>query len=66
MLGVDPLGSRRIEAAHVACLVDPDGSRRIQKDRLDEHWDDQSASDTRSDGTPGDEASMRVDAEGGP
>jgi hypothetical protein len=66
MLGVDLDGSRRIQPAHVACLVGPDGSRRIQKDRLDDHWDDQGASDTKSDGTPGDEASMRVDAERGP
>jgi hypothetical protein len=50
MLGVDLVGSRRIWAAHVACLVGPDGSRRIQKDRLDDHRDDQSASDTKSDG----------------
>jgi hypothetical protein len=34
MLGVDLDGSRRIWAAHVGCLVGPDGSRRIQKDRL--------------------------------
>jgi hypothetical protein len=32
MLGVDLDGSRRIEAAHVGCLVGPDRSRRIQKD----------------------------------
>jgi hypothetical protein len=31
MLGLDPDGSRRIEAAHVGCLVGPDGFRRIQK-----------------------------------
>jgi hypothetical protein len=34
-------GTSRIEPAHVGCLVGPDGSRRIQKDRLDDHWDDQ-------------------------
>ena len=44
MLGVDLDGSRRIEPAHVGCLVGPDGSRRMQKDRLDDHRDDQSAS----------------------
>jgi uncharacterized glyoxalase superfamily protein PhnB len=36
MLGVDLVGSRRIQPAHVECLVGPDGSRRIQKDRLDD------------------------------
>jgi hypothetical protein len=46
MLGVDLVGSRRIWPAHVGCLVGPDGSCRIQKDRLD----DQGASDTTSDG----------------
>jgi hypothetical protein len=63
MLGVDPLGSRRIEPAHVGCpsvqtapegsrriQKDPEGSRRIQKDRLDDQPDDQRASDTKSDG----------------
>jgi hypothetical protein len=32
--------------------VDLDGSRRIQKDRLDDHRDDQGASDRESDGMP--------------
>jgi hypothetical protein len=50
MLGVGLVGSRRIWAAHVGCLVGPDGSRRIQKDRLDDHRDDQGASDRKSDG----------------
>jgi hypothetical protein len=49
MLGVGLDGSRRIEPAHVGCLVGPDGSRRIQKDRLDDQMDDQGASDTKSD-----------------
>jgi len=49
MLRVDLDGSRRIEPAHVGCVVGPDGSRRIQKDRLDDHMDDQGASDTESD-----------------
>jgi hypothetical protein len=49
MLGVDLVGSRRIEPAHVACVVGPGGSRRIQKDRLDDHRDDQGASDVKSD-----------------
>jgi hypothetical protein len=43
MFGVDLVGSRRIEPAHVGCAVAPDGSRRIQKDRLDDHRDDQGA-----------------------
>ena len=38
-------GSRRIQPAHVGCPVGPDGSRRIQKDRLDDQTDDQGASD---------------------
>jgi hypothetical protein len=50
MLGVDLDGSRRIEAAHVGCLVGSDGSRRIQTDRLDDHRHDQGASDRTSDG----------------
>jgi hypothetical protein len=50
MIRVDLDGSRRIEPAHVGRLVGRDGSRRIQKDRLDDHRDDQSASDTESDG----------------
>jgi hypothetical protein len=41
MLGVDPVGSRRIWPAHVGCVVDLVGSRRIQTDRLDDHRDDQ-------------------------
>jgi hypothetical protein len=49
MLGVDLDGSRRIEPAHVGCPVGSDGSRRIQKDRLDDHWDDQDAFDRKSD-----------------
>jgi hypothetical protein len=44
MLGVDLDGLRRIAAAHVRCLVGPEGSKRIQKDRLDH----QVASDTKS------------------
>jgi hypothetical protein len=39
MLGVDLVGSSRIEPAHVACRVGPDGSRRIQKDRLDDQME---------------------------
>jgi hypothetical protein len=50
MLGVDLDGTRRIWPAHVACVVGPDASRRIQKDRLDDHRDDQGASDKQSDG----------------
>jgi hypothetical protein len=50
MLGVGLDGSRRIQPAHVGWPFGPDGSRRIQKDRLDDHRDDQSASDTKSDG----------------
>jgi hypothetical protein len=49
MLRVDLDGSRRIEPAHVGWPVGPDGSRRIQTDRLD----DQSASDEESDGKAG-------------
>jgi hypothetical protein len=49
MFGVGLDGSRRIEPAHVGCLVAPDGSRRLQNDRLDDHRDDQGASDTTSD-----------------
>jgi hypothetical protein len=49
MLGVGLVGSRRIWPAHVGCLVGPDGSRRIQKDRLDDQMDDQGAFDTESD-----------------
>ena len=36
MLGVDLDGSRRIEPAHVGWPVGPDGSKRIQTDRLDD------------------------------
>jgi hypothetical protein len=36
MLCVDLVGSRRIWAAHVGWVVDPDGSRRILSDRLDD------------------------------
>jgi hypothetical protein len=50
MLGVGRVGSRRIWPAHVASPVGPDGSRQIQKDRLDDHRDDQGASDRESDG----------------
>ena len=49
MLRVGLDGSRRIEPAHVGCLVGPDGSRPIQNDRLDDHRDDQGASDRESD-----------------
>jgi len=37
MFGVDPDGSRRIDPAHVGGLFGPDGSRRVQEDRLDDH-----------------------------
>jgi hypothetical protein len=49
MLSVGLDGSRRIEPAHVGCAVGLDGSRQMQKDRLDDHRDDQSASDKESD-----------------
>src|SRR5512132_588710 len=49
VLCVDLVGSRRIWPAHVGWLVGPDGSRRMEKDRLDDHRDDQGASDTESD-----------------
>jgi hypothetical protein len=45
MLGVGLVGSRRIEPAHVGWPVGLDGSRRIQKDRLDDQTDDQGLSD---------------------
>jgi hypothetical protein len=48
MLGVDLERSTRIWPAHVGWPVCPDGSRRIQKDRLDDHWDGQGSSDRRS------------------
>ena len=38
VLYVDLVGSRPIWPAHVGCLVGPDGSRRIEKDRLDDQW----------------------------
>src|SRR5215218_5002349 len=41
VLSVGLIGSRRIWAARVGWLVGPDGSRRIQKDRLDDQMDDQ-------------------------
>jgi hypothetical protein len=50
MLGVGLVGSRRIGPAHVGGPVGPDGSRRIQKDRLDDQMDDQGAFDKESDG----------------
>jgi hypothetical protein len=50
MLGVGLDGSRRIWPAYVGWLVGPDGSRRIQKDRLDDQTDDQGVSDRESDG----------------
>jgi hypothetical protein len=43
VLCVDLVGSRPIWPAHVECLVGPDGSRRIQTDRLDDQADDQAA-----------------------
>jgi hypothetical protein len=49
MIGVDLDGSRRIEPAHVGWSVGSDGSRRMQTDRLDDHRDDQGASDKESD-----------------
>ena len=45
MLAVGLDGSRRIWPAHVGGLFGPDGSRRIQKDRLDDQTDDQGLSD---------------------
>jgi hypothetical protein len=50
MLGVGLDGSRRIEPAHVGSLVVQTSSRRMQKDRLDDHRNDQGASDSESDG----------------
>jgi hypothetical protein len=50
MIGVDLDGSGRIWPAQVGGLVGPDGFRRMQKDRLDDHRDNQSASDRMSDG----------------
>jgi hypothetical protein len=40
VLCVDLVGSRRICRAHVGCLVDRDGSRRVPSDRLDDQRDD--------------------------
>jgi hypothetical protein len=40
-LSVGLVGSGRILPAHVGCLVDPDGSRRVPSDRLDDQRDDQ-------------------------
>jgi hypothetical protein len=52
MFGVGLDGFRRIWPAHVGCLVGPDGSQRIEKDRLDDQMDDQGASHTKSDAAP--------------
>ena len=41
VLSVDLVGSRRIWPAHVGCLVDRVGSRRVPSDRLDDQTDDQ-------------------------
>ena len=41
MLYVDLVGSRRIWPAHVGWPVDPDGSRPVPSDRLDDQQDDQ-------------------------
>ena len=49
VLYVDLVGSRRTWPTHVGCFVGPDGFRRIKKDRLDDHRDDQGASDRQSD-----------------
>jgi hypothetical protein len=65
VLYVDLVGSRWIEPAHVGWLVGPDGSRRIQTDRLDDQRDDQSASDRELDGkASGTEREDRCGAEG--
>jgi hypothetical protein len=56
ILRVGLVGSRRIEPAHVGRRVGPDGSRRIQKDRLDDQMDDQGASDRKSDGKASNDA----------
>jgi hypothetical protein len=58
MLGVDLDRSRRIWPAQVGCPVGPDSSRRIQTD-LDDHRDDQEASDTE----PEDKASSSLRAQ---
>jgi single stranded DNA-binding protein len=44
-LAINLDGPRRIQPAHVGCLVGPDGSRRVQTDRLDDQMNDQGASD---------------------
>src|SRR5215213_8846999 len=44
-----PDGSSLLTLDASSVQTAPDGSRRIQKDRLDDHRDDQSASDTTSD-----------------
>jgi hypothetical protein len=41
VLCVDLVASRRICPAQVGCLVDPDGSRWVPSDRLDDQRDDQ-------------------------
>jgi hypothetical protein len=41
VLSVDLVGSRRIGPAHVGRVVDPDRSRRIPSDCLDDQTDDQ-------------------------
>jgi hypothetical protein len=46
VFSVDLVGSRRIWPAHVGCLVDPDGSRRVLLDRLDDQPDDQAGQST--------------------
>jgi hypothetical protein len=48
VLCVDLVGSSRIWPAHVGCLVDPVGSRRIPSDRLDDQTDDQASQATQS------------------
>jgi hypothetical protein len=63
MLGVDLDGSRRILPAQIGWLVGLDGSRRIQKDRLDDQMDDQGASDRKSDGKPSNRGKVTLRAE---
>jgi hypothetical protein len=41
LVGSSRIWSSRIWPAHVGCLVDPDGSRRVPSDRLDDQPDDQ-------------------------
>jgi hypothetical protein len=62
VLCVGLVGSRRICAGQVGCLVDPDGSRRLQSDRLDDQPDDQARQQlnksdppARAFGVPGDQ-----------